>query len=184
MMSGYCIRNMYRIEYWSKLRKKSASWWSLLRKSKSCFPFSSQPFSSFLFFILVCAARCWQSMTISNVLDSYYAEQEMYQTAYTSLDASAFAGITFSNNSLFMSVIMRTWPCSQFWKCLLFDLSQSGMKLRLPRVEKSAGLRSTLLVTWIFGGKLGKSLRVLWGSKLNLSHYRPRQDSMIFRVTR
>jgi len=79
-------------------------------------------------------------MTISNVLDPFYSEQEMYQTVHTSLDASAFVGIMFSNNSLFMSVVMHTWLCSQFWKSALFDLSQSEMKLRLPRIEESAGL--------------------------------------------
>ena len=31
MMNSYSIRNMYRIDYWNKLRKKIASCWSLLR---------------------------------------------------------------------------------------------------------------------------------------------------------
>ena len=30
LMSSYCIQNMYRVDYWNKLRKKSASCWSLL----------------------------------------------------------------------------------------------------------------------------------------------------------
>ena len=33
MMNSYFIQNMQRIDYWNKLRKKSASYWSLLRMS-------------------------------------------------------------------------------------------------------------------------------------------------------